>query len=85
MLQQEIDDRFAGDVIPTIKLQFVEALVFAHQVADGRVQHRDDLLERRARRRSFQIFDEVELDLAPLQNFQGATRMASAGVVIKRY
>lgn len=64
MLQQKRDDRLLVGVVGGIQAEFLEALVLADQVGDWTVEHVDDFFEPVAGRMIFQIFDDVELDIA---------------------
>jgi len=83
MLQQEIDYGFHGGVAVGLELHVIEPLVPAHQLRRRRIQYRDYPLQLAAGGRSFEIFDRVELDTAPLEQFKAGARKASAGVVIQ--
>jgi hypothetical protein len=83
--QQEIDHRLFRDVVARLEPEFIEALVLPDHLGNGDVKHRENPLEGVPRRGSFQVFDSVELDTAPFQDFKGGARMASAGIMIERH
>ena len=72
MLEQERADRLLVGVVTGIQAEFLEALVLADQVGGGSVEQVDYFLEPLAGRMIFQIFDEVELDLAGAKKIKRA-------------
>ena len=72
MFEQQGDDRLLVGVVTWIQAEFLEALILADQVGDGAFEHTDYFLELIAGRMIFQIFDEVELDLAGAKKIKRA-------------
>ena len=85
MLEQECDDRLLVGVVIGIQAELLEALVFADQVGDGTIEDVDDFLQPLASRMIFEIFDDVELDIARAKKLKRAARVASSGIVKKGY
>lgn len=82
MCKQDRDDRLGGRVVGLVEPQFLKAFVLAHQIR-GRVgQEPQKPLKIGLTQRIFQIFGNVDLDAALLQNFERFTGLASAGVVV---
>ena len=80
--KQDRDDRLGGRVVGLVEPQFLKAFVLAHQIR-GRVgQEPQKPLKIGLTQRIFQIFGNVDLDAALLQNFERCAGLASAGVVV---
>jgi len=85
MLQQERDDRLLVGVVGGIQAELLETFVLADQIGHGTVEDVDDFLEPLARWMIFQIFDDVELDIARAKYLERAFRVTSARIVKNRY
>jgi hypothetical protein len=85
MLQQERNDRLLVGVVSGIQAELLEAFVLADQVGDGAIEQVDYFLEPLASRGIFEIFDDVELDIARAEKLERASRVTSSGIVKKGY
>jgi len=84
MLQQQVDHRFARDVLVGIKTEGVKIFILPHEIS-GRIREQGkQTLKCCPIQRCFQIFDNVELDAALTQNIERSTRLPSARIVIHR-
>ena len=80
--QQQVHHRGAGDVVVGVQAEFLEFPVLAHQFRGFVGQPVEEPFQVRPAQRTFEIFDDVELDAALAQNVERPTRLASTGVVI---
>ena len=85
MLQQERNDCLLVGVVSGIQAELLEAFVLADQVGDGAIEQVDCFLEPLAIRGVFEIFDDVELDIARAEKLERASRVTSSGIVKKGY
>ena len=85
IFQQERDYRLLVGVVSGIQAELLEAFVLADQVGDGAIEQVDYFLEPLAIRGVFEIFDDVELDIARAEKLERASRVTSSGIVKKGY
>ena len=82
VLEQHVDDGLTRGVVAGVQAQLGEPLVLADElrrlVGDGI----EDALEVGSAQRVLQVFDDVELDVAVVEDLQDAACLTSAGVVV---
>ena len=82
VLQQQADNRVAGDIVRRLQAKVGELPVLADQVGWCIREQVKELLEVGAGRRLLEVLDDVELDVPLAQNVQRAAAVASAGVEV---
>jgi hypothetical protein len=82
VLQQEVDDRLAGDVVGRLQAQLGKLFVRAHQGRWGIGQQVKKAFQIGAGRGLLEIFNDVELDVTVAQDSQRASGLASDGIVV---
>jgi hypothetical protein len=82
---QQLDQRLRLDVVRRVQPELRELRVLPHQVGDGVLEPRDDLLERRPVGLLLQVLDDVELDAQLLGDLQSSLGRVSVRVVEDRH
>ena len=82
VLQQQVDNGFAGDVVRRLQAKVGELPVLADQFGRCIREQVKEVLEVGAGRRLLEVLDDVELDVPLAQNVQRAAAVASAGVEV---
>jgi hypothetical protein len=82
VLEQQVDDGLTRGVVVGVQAQLGESLVLAHELGRLVGDRIENALEVGPVERVLQVLDDVELDVAVVEDLQDAACLTSAGVVV---